>query len=222
MHCRYPGASLRNIFHIGHEYEVFDRDFCTPGTEILLDTRFDDVAPVPPNKLMSVDTTDIRIKKTGKLAYRSKDYTMCMNVSAGDIEAIRKKGWGKDPLVFMKNGFRRRPAKFPEPQENEISYLCDNDLALRFGLTSGAINITHGVWLISRYFKRGNPFLQGTCTANLVILLLTLYRRETFNKFKIYFNNMLYLPNRVVLRTDDHDFELFDEKGTMVSFGSRE
>lgn len=222
MHKLLPdlGLNLRNVFHIGHESEIFKPYYLNQKDYYIIKNRLVDLCTLKQDKIILVTETVIESEK-GETVYFAKDYTVVMNIMPHEIESvISHPDWNRSSLSFMKDGFRYKKTALEFPI-NEISFNCDNDLALRFGLVAGAVNITHGVWIISRYFKRGNPFLQGTCTANLIIMLLSQNAGEKIKDINVYFNNKLYLPGTVTLRFDKVNFELYDKDETMVSYGRR-
>ena len=64
-------------------------------------------------------------------------------------------------------------------------------------------------------FRR--PFLQGLCTANLVVTALT--RRGTLERFSVLFARPVEVGQSVELLLHDDGFELRDETGRLVAFG---
>lgn len=222
VHTMLPnsGIVMKNTFHIGMEYEIFDTDFIAPGTEITHDIRMVDIVPWGTNKFFLVTTSEIKNKKTEKLVLRGKDFTVGMNIKPEEIEMIHKKGFGKDPLAFMKEGFRYRTAKFPDPQRDEFTYFMDEKLDHRYGLASGGYTLTHGIKILAKFFGRGGkPFIQAAAMTNLIILYLIAGKKVQLKNISAYFNNRLYFPGKTTLRMDDHDFELFDDNGIMVQYG---
>ena len=144
-----------------------------------------------------------------------------MNITPEEIDMITKKGFGKDPLSFMQNGFRHRTPKFSDTMENEFTYFMDEKLDHRYGLASGGYTLTHGIKLFAKFFGRGGqPFIQAAAMSNFIIMYLTMEKKVRLNRFNAYFNNRLYFPGKATLRMDAEHFELFDENGIMTQYGS--
>lgn len=224
MHHLLPqlGLNLRNVLHLRQEAE-FLGEYKNSGSVYSTDNRLTDICLLEKNRIMLVTNTTVA-DAAGNPIFKSTDFTIVLNVPEDTLEELESSTcWNQTGLEFMKNGFRRKKPIFPgaEDAECRMSFYCDDNFWLRFGIVSGAVSLTHGYWIISRYFRKHEPFLQGMCTANLVLYLLVRELGETLSRFEVSFNDKLYFPQNVELRFDSEDFELFDEQNRQVAFGRR-
>jgi len=224
MHHLLPslGLNLRHVLHLRQEAE-FVGQYRNGDGVYRNHQRLIDLCPLEKNRVMLVTET-IVTNQTECMVFRARDFTIVLDVPQTSLEALcSSKSWNRTSLGFMKNGFRRKKPIFERARDapGRCTFYCDDDFWLRFGLVSGAVSLTHGYWLISRYFRKQDPFLQGMCTGNLVLYLLMLELGERLKGFEVSFSDKLYFPQQVELRFDDQEFELFDEKNRQVAFGRR-
>jgi hypothetical protein len=86
------------------------------------------------------------------------------------------------------------------------------DLGVRYGLLSGDLN-TH-----DHDATGGRPFLQGLCTANLVVAAVA--EDLDLARFSILFARPVFVDQTLELLIHDAGFELRDEGGRLVAFGA--
>ena len=109
---------------------------------------------------------------------------------------------------------RRPPRRTGEISRASIG--IPTDLGVRYGRLSGDMNPHVTPAGAARAgFRR--PFLQGLCTANLVVTELT--RRGTLERFSVLFARPVEVGQSVELLLHDDGFELRDETGRLVAFG---
>ncbi len=217
------GLNLRYVYHIGQEAEFTGKYDFGKNAAYINKNSLVDLCPMRKDRLMIVTETTVE-KKTGGIIFKSIDYVIVQNIPGEQMASLTtSESWNKTPLTFLESGFRKREPLFSDPKKagNIASYYCPKNLWLKFGFVSGAISITHGFWLISRYFRGEEPFMQGMCSGNIALKLLSHDLGQKFRKFNIFFNNKLFFPQTVELRCDENHFELYDEKENMVAFGSR-
>jgi len=215
------GLSLRKSYHLGQETVHYNS--YSVGKKYRAKFHLADLCALKRNRIMMV-TQMIIEDNDGNKIFQSTDYTIVMDILPEDLATISSSTHlNNTRLLFMENGFSKRDPMFADVSKAKYraSYYCKDDLWLTFGLVAGAFSITHGIGIISRNLRGEEPFMQGMCSGNIALMLLTHKLGENLKRFNVYFNNKLYFPQNVEVRCDDTFFELFDEKGDMVVFGSR-
>jgi len=92
-------------------------------------------------------------------------------------------------------------------------------LAKEYSKTSGDYNIVHTSTRLAKMFGYDRPFIQGLCTANLIIKELVLSGTE-IQYFSIIFCRPVFLQSQVTLQYNQHEFRLQDEDDNILCFGA--
>jgi acyl dehydratase len=120
------------------------------------------------------------------------------------ISALRRKEPGLDPTAPG-----TRIAEIPLPM----------DMGRRFGHVSGDRNPVHTTALAARLFGFKRPFLQGLGLRNALVRQLVL-AGYPLTRFQMSFTSPAYLGQTLQLVMQEREFEVVDEGGYVVSFGS--
>lgn len=216
------GISLKNVLHLGHEACVMDNFSSLQASRNTMKNSLVDLCALSKNKIVLVTETSI-VNERDEVLYMAQDYTVALNMSSQAMEMLKNAPqWDHAEVPFRNDSFRNKESRFRTDTEAPYrSYYCRANLASRFGSVAGALSVTHASVITAKIFRKGKAFLQGMCTANIVIKILCDELNESISDFSIYFTNQLAFPQRIDVRYDDSVFEVFDESNIMVAYGQR-
>jgi hypothetical protein len=210
------------VLHIGHEAEITGN--YTPGKESVYKNRnrLKDICLL--KKRCAVLVTESFVEdKDSNIIFHATDYFHVADIPDNDFKILASSEFpANSSLKFLNTGFRMREQKFKDCGKGykAVNYYFTANMCLRFGLLAGAISLHHQFRLPTRLIYNEMPYLQGMCTGNVVLSLLTHGLNKNITKINIYFNNKLYFPQSVELRYNNRHFELYDEKKIIVAFGN--
>lgn len=202
------GINLVNILHLKSEFWFYQP--LIPGERYVIDYVFEDVARVKQDKAAIIGYTAIRRK--GELYQESQDHLIIRNVQEKHLSRLQT-----DQQNQFK-GITRLPAG---PIENVIikEIYIPLDLPVKYTSVSGDYTFVHITPKSARFFGFGKPFLQGLCTANLLIKELVMAGIK-LEYFSITFCLPVHLRNTVYLHFNDQQYRLLDACGRVLCFGS--
>ncbi|WP_459922254.1 hypothetical protein [Desulfatiferula olefinivorans] len=216
------GICLKNVLHLGHEARIMPDFASIREKRNRLKNRLVDLCALSKNKIVLVTETTIT-DENDQILYQARDYTVVLNMKPEEMEMLQRAGnWDHEEIPFRHESFRNKESLFRDDEHAPFkAYYCMGDLAGRFGSVAGALSVTHASVFTATIFRKGKVFLQGMCTANIVIKILCDELGETLGDFRVYFTNQLPFPQRIEIRYNDSVFEVFDEANTMVAYGRR-
>jgi hypothetical protein len=89
----------------------------------------------------------------------------------------------------------------------------------RYGRLSGDFNVVHISPLAARLFGFPGPFVQGYCTLNHVIRVLSEHHPQGLRGVNIIFNRPAFENQTATVRHDQSRFEVCDQEGRLVAHG---
>lgn len=201
------GVNFVNILHLKSEFWFYKP--LVVGEKYVIDSVFEDVVKVKKDKAAIVGYTAIRRK--GELYQETRDHFIIRNVQEKYLSRLQN-----DELNQFK-GITRLPA---EPMENAMvrKIYINKDLPVKYTSTSGDYSFVHIKPGPAKFFGFGKPFLQGLCTANLLIKELVMAGIK-LEYFSITFCLPVYLENTVYLYYNDRQYRLQDSEGRVLCFG---
>lgn len=217
------GICLKNVLHLGHEATVNANFSSIQQSKNRMKNRLVDICALSKNKIVLVTETSIVDDKDAVL-YMARDFTVVLNMKSEDMELLNQSPqWDHAEVPFRNESFRNKESRFQTDRTAlRGSFYCEGNLANRFGSVAGALSVTHASVLTAKIFRKGKAFLQGMCTANIVLKILCDELKENVGDFRIYFTNQLAFPQRIEVRYDESSFEVFDESNIMVAYGQRQ
>lgn len=201
------GVNFVNILHLKSEFWFYKS--LVVGEKYVIDSIFEDVVKVKKDKAAIVGYTAIRRK--GELYQETRDHFIIRNVREKYLARLKN-----DELNQFK-GITRLPA---EPMENAgvREIYIPRDLPVKYTSTSGDYSFVHIKPGPAKFFGFGKPFLQGLCTANLLIKELVM-AGISLEYFSITFCLPVYLETTVYLHYNDQQYRLQDDEGRVLCFG---
>ncbi len=201
------GVNLKQVLHLKSEF-WFYQDL-VPGDVYMIDYIFEDVLRIKPDKAAMIGRS--AISRNGELFMKMRDHFVIK--ALGEKDAV---GLQADESNEFK-GITRVPA---DPLQNcrvQEIYIPAT-LAKRYGATSGDRNIVHTSARIARLFGYERPFIQGLCTANLIMSKLCMAGVQ-LQHFSITFGRPVLLESKVFLCYTDKEYRLQDENDRVLCFG---
>lgn len=201
------GVNFVNLLHLKSEFWFYQP--LVPGQKYVIDYVFEDVIKVKKTKAAIVGYTAVRRK--GELYQETRDHFIIRNVEEKYLAHLQT-----DKLNQFK-GITRLPAEPMEDAKIREIYI-PLDLPVKYTSTSGDYSPVHIKPRTAKLFGFHKPFLQGLCTANLVIKELVMAGIE-LNYFSITFCLPVYLKSTVYLHYNEQQYRLQDAKGRVLCFG---
>jgi hypothetical protein len=201
------GVNFRYLLHLKCELWLYKP--LVPGEQYVIDYIFEDVIRIKKDKAAIVGHT--AISRSGELYLKMRDYFVIKHVQEKYISHL------KPDETNQFKGITRLPAE-PLDEGKQIEIYIPPDLAKRYGETSGDRNMLHTSARVARLFGYDRPFIQGLCSANMVMKELVM-AGITLDNFSITFCLPVFLDSRVFLNFNDQKFRLQDDEGKTLCFG---
>ncbi|MGE5454132.1 MAG: MaoC/PaaZ C-terminal domain-containing protein [Methylocystaceae bacterium] len=202
------GVNFRYLMHLKSEFWFYHP--LVLGDQYTIDYIFEDVRQIKKDKGAIVGYSGIR--QADKVFQETRDHFV--------IKAVPEK-YMTHLLPDETNQFKSLTRLPAEPlvgcQKQEIN--IPSDLAKKYSKASGDYNIVHTSPRLARYFGYDRPFIQGLCTANLILRELVM-AGISLDYFAITFCRPVYMPSRVTLLFTPFEFRLQDEEDHILCFGS--
>ncbi|MGE5395926.1 MAG: MaoC family dehydratase [Chitinophagales bacterium] len=201
------GVNFRYLLHLKSELRF--HKYLVPGEVYVADYLFADVVRIRKDKAAIVGYTTI--KKDGELYLESRDHFVIKNVPEKYLMLLKSDESGEF------KGLTHVP---PEPLvDNQVKEIyIPGDLPRKYGATSGDKNFVHTSAWVARQFGYNQPFIQGLCTANLIMKELCT-AGVSLDHFSITFCRPVFLRTTVFLHYTDNVYRLLDEAGNVLCFG---
>lgn len=201
------GANFKYLLHLKSEIWFYKE--LVPGDVYIIDYVFEDVLQIKPDKAAMIGLS--AISRDGELFMNMRDHFVIKNLPRKDAAHLQK-----DESNEFK-GITHVPA---DPLENcrmEELYI-PSDMAKRYGDTSGDYNIVHTSPFIAKIFGYERTFIQGLCSANLIMSRLCMAGIK-LQHFTITFGRPVFMDSKVFLYYTDSEYRLQDEDGNVLCFG---
>ncbi len=201
------GVNFRHLLHLKSEIAV--RSMMKAGETYIIDYAFEEAVRIKADKAALVGTT--RVMRNGEICMEIRDHFVIKEVPEKYLDRLKVNDTGEF------RGITRIPADTLEGASTHELYIMEN-YARDYGRASGDKNIVHTTKFTSALFGFGKPFIQGLCTANLIMSRLCM-EGYTPGYFSIVFCRPVYLESRVFLSYTDSEYRLQDDRGRILCFG---
>ena len=204
------GVNFRHLLHLKSEIRV--NSLMKAGESYIIDYALEDAMRIKEDKAAIINST--RVMRGSELCMEARDHFVVRDVPRKYLGRLRADESGQF------RGITRIPASALADSKSMELLIMEN-YARDYGNASGDKNIVHTTKFSSKLFGYGRPFIQGLCTANLIMSRLC---AEGFTPgyFSIVFCRPVYLESRVILSYTETGYRLQDEKGRVLCFGGIE
>ncbi len=201
------GVNFRHLLHLKSEIKISGE--MQAGESYIIDFEFEDVLKIKADKAAIIGT--VKVKKNDRIFLEVRDHFVIKEVPESDLNRLKSDETGQF------RGITRIPAK---PMEGAIEreLFIEGHYARDYGSASGDKNIVHTTAFASRLFGYRRPFIQGLCTANLILSRFSI-DGIGLKYFSIVFCRPVYLRSTVFLKYTDTEYRLMDRKGRVLCFG---
>lgn len=201
------GVNFRHLLHLKSEITV--KRIMRAGETYVIDYAFEEAIRIKADKAAIIGTT--RVMRQSELFMEIRDHFVIKEVPEKYLDRLKVNDTGEF------RGITRIPADRLDGAVTHELYIREN-YARDYGNASGDKNIVHTTKFTSALFGFGRPFIQGLCTANLI---MSKFCMEGYTPcyFSIIFCRPVYLESRVYLSYTSDDYRLQDDKGRILSFG---
>lgn len=201
------GVNFKHLLHLKSEFSFYQE--LTPGKTYQIDYIFENVLRIKADKAAIIGQT--KVYHDGTLCLEMRDHFVIKNVARKYIERLQ------DDESHEFKGITHIPAvPLINAAEKEI-YIPEN-LSRYYGRASGDKNIVHTTAWAAKLFGYNRPFIQGLCTANLMMKEFAA-AGIALKYFNITFARPVYLKSTVRLLIADGEYRLQDQKGNVLCFG---
>jgi len=201
------GVNFRHLLHLKSEIHICGE--MQAGESYVIDFEFDDVLRIKADKAAIIGT--VKVKKDDRIFLEVRDHFVIKEAPESDLAKLRFDETGQF------RGITRIPAK---PMDGALirEMFIEGHYAKDYGSASGDKNIVHTTAFTSRLFGYRRPFIQGLCTANLILSRLSI-DGVNLEYFSIVFCRPVYLRSTVFLHYTRSEYRLMDRKGRVLCFG---
>lgn len=201
------GVNFKHLLHLKSEMWFF-KDL-VPKDVYVIDYAFEDVLKIRPDKAAMIGYT--AINRDGELHVKTRDHFVIKKLPKRDSLYLQE-----DTSNEFK-GISRVPAELLE-NSRIIELFIPSHLAIRYGYTSGDLVSVHTTPYMATLFGFDRPFIQGLCTANLIISRLCMAGIH-LQHFTITFARPVYIRSTVYLYFNDKGYRLQDKNNNVLCFG---
>lgn len=201
------GVNFRHLLHLKSEIAV--SSMMKAGETYVIDYAFEEAVRIKADKAAIIGKT--RVMRNGEIYMEIKDHFVIKEVPEKYLDRLRVNDTGEF------RGITRIPADTLDGALTSELYIMEN-YARDYGRASGDKNIVHTTKFTSALFGFGKPFIQGLCTANLIMSRLCM-EGYTPGYFSIVFCRPVYLESRVLLSYTENEYRLQDDRGRILCFG---
>ncbi|NLV20598.1 MAG: MaoC family dehydratase [Syntrophomonadaceae bacterium] len=201
------GSNFKHLLHLKSEIWFYEE--LIPGDVYVIDYAFEDVLQIKPDKAAMIGRS--AISRNGELYMKMRDHFVIKDLPRKDAAYLQKD---------ETNEFKGITHVSAEPLKNcrvEEIYI-PADLARRYGDTSGDYNIVHTSPVMARIFGYERTFIQGLCSANLIMSRLCMAGIK-LQHFTITFGRPVFMDSTVYLYYTDHEYRLQDIDNHVLCFG---
>jgi len=201
------GVNFRHLLHLKSEIHICGE--MQAGESYVIDFEFDDVLRIKADKAAIIGT--VKVKKDDRIFLEVRDHFVIKEAPESDLAKLRFDETGQF------RGITRIPAK---PMDGALirEMFIEGHYAKDYGSASGDKNIVHTTAFTSRLFGYRRPFIQGLCTANLILSRLSI-DGVNLEYFSIVFCRPVYLRSTVFLHYTRSEYRLMDREGRVLCFG---
>ncbi len=201
------GINFRHLLHLKSEIRV--NSLLKAGESYIIDYALEDVIRIKADKAAMINIT--KVMRGNEICMEVKDHFVIKNVPERYLERLESDETGEFRGITRISAGRLESCK-------DLELFIMENYARDYGRASGDKNIVHTTKFTSRLFGFGRPFIQGLCTANLIMSKLCM---EGFTPafFSIVFCRPVYIESRVILSYTDTDYRLLDDKDRVLCFG---
>jgi len=201
------GVNFRHLLHLKSEIKI--NQIMEPNFKYSIHYSFEEALRIKKDKAAIVGTT--KVIRNGVTYMEVKDHFVIKNVPEKYLAILKND---------TSNQFKGITRFIPEELENPVIHelFIKENYARDYGRASGDKNIVHTTKFTSTIFGFGRPFIQGLCTANLIMSRLCM-DGFTPEFFSIVFCKPVYLESKVILKYTDKEYYLTDKKGHVLCFG---
>ncbi len=201
------GVNFRHLLHLKSEIKI--HQIMKPNLKYSIHYSFEEAMRIKKDKAAIIGTT--KVSHGGIIYMEVKDHFVIKNVPEKYLATLKND---------QTNQFKGITRFVQKDMENPIVHelFIKENYARDYGRASGDKNIVHTTKFTSTIFGFGRPFIQGLCTANLIMARLCM---DGFvpEYFSIVFCRPVYLESKVILKYTDKEYYLTDKRGNVLAFG---
>jgi acyl dehydratase len=201
------GVNFRHLLHLKSDIKVYK--LMKAGESYIIEYAFQEAIRIKADKAAIVGIT--KVMCNNEIFMEVRDHFVIKEVPAKYLDRLKVNDTGEF------RGITRIPADKLEGSITHELYIKEN-YARDYGQASGDKNIVHTTKFTSSLFGFGRPFIQGLCTANMIMSKLCI-EGFTPGHFSIVFCRPVYLESRVFLSHTESEYRLQDESGRILCFG---
>ena len=201
------GINFKNVFHVKHQISYRNNNYILTSGDYKNRTKVINISPAGKNAMLQA-VSEIR-DENDRLILETRDYFMICNMDKSNLATLTGK----------KENYRSWmiPPKF---QSNDIVKLKNKYIpksrGLDYGKVSGDLAIVHTTHLAAKIFGFKRGFIQGLCTANMVIVNCPFAIKD----FTINFLKPIFIETTVRIEYSDSAYRLYDENNKILAHGS--
>lgn len=201
------GANFKHLLHLKSELWFYKE--LVPKDIYVIDYVFEDVLRIKPDKAAMISTSSI--SRDGELYMTMRDHFVIKDLSKKDAAHLQQ-----DDTNEFKGITRVSVDPLIDCSMQEI-YISAH-LGKYYGATSGDRNMVHSSARAAKLFGYDRPFIQGLCTANLIMSRLCIAGIK-LEHFSITFGRPVFLGSNVFLYYTEHEYRLQDQDNNVLCFG---
>jgi len=213
------GVNFRNLLHLRSEMALSLLDV-EPGVSYRLRARLADIQVLRGDRVVLV--VDSRLNDdAGHLVRGFRDFFVILNLEVHHVAALKaSKRFGRLDVAELRDAARRKSKLTGRDGVQRTVVDVPEDMGTRYGQVSGDMNPVHTTALAARLFGYPRPFVQGLCTANRVLAILSTQSEARLQQFRISFAQRVPTGTRVEVPVTDSDCEVLDGDGKVLAFGN--
>lgn len=213
------GINFRHLLHLASDMCFLAPEEPHGGQPIhyRLSARIGEVSVVGDDRVCLV-VHHVLTTPAGDVVQRTRETFAIGGVDRGTMASIQSVA--TPATVDVRKIMARRPQLGGSHGVHRTQIFVERDAGLRYGAVSGDLNVVHTTRVAARLFGFRGAFLQGLGTANHVLADIARQKQSGIERFAITFARPLYVGQTVEVARDQHTFEVIDERGRVVAYGT--
>lgn len=214
------GISYRHVLHLRTEMQYLKPgNWVKPGEEARVRIELEDLAYTSGHRVAVVIASTVD-NAAGETLLKSRDFLFANCVADAAIAQLKQSRRFSQTQYDGIQRISKRESKLHQSAAKSEPFVIPKDMGRRYGVVSGDFNPIHTSRLLMRCFGYKRLFIQGMCAWNWVAKTLTLVMAKPLADMTMSYCNPMYVGQSIRLLYSGEDFELVDEAGKLLAFGS--
>jgi len=208
------GINPKNLLQLRNELKIVKSGVLFKPGAYKMEATVVSISPTGKKNAILKIASNI-MDNTGELLFKSTDFFMIRNLSNQDIQQI------KDENQNIDTSYRNwliAPKYTQEEVADTKSFFVPTNMGINYGFVSGDLNIVHTTKFLAKLFGFKRAFIQGLCTANIVMSQLAIETK--LDTFSINFTKPVFTKSEIKIEYTSKNFKVLNANNCVLAHGT--